>query len=148
VNSIAALHVEEKAVMLVHLGDRDDVFGLKNTQWEKSPMKPAGNLMSVRTLPSTNTLRSFKINMACTVNTSSLLTDLATSQSVLETVAKKDDQRKGLAQLVGSSSRASSLGQSIFFTMSYIGARKLVKHPVTGGIQPLQVLLGTTTHGS
>ena len=68
VDGIATLDVEEQAVMLVDLGDGNDIFKTLRTTTPHhldKPMKPAGNLMSVRTLPSTWTLRSLRMSMAC-----------------------------------------------------------------------------------
>jgi hypothetical protein len=60
--------------------------------------------------------------------------DLLSVEGVLQTVADQDDQRQALTELVRTSSRAGG-----------IGAGKLVKHPVLGGVKTLQVLLGSTS---
>jgi hypothetical protein len=61
--------------------------------------------------------------------------DLLSVEGVLQTVADQDDQGQALTELVGTSSGAGS-----------IGAGKLVKHPVLGGVKTLQMLFGSTSH--
>lgn len=67
-----------------------------------------------------------------------LLADLAglgVREGVLQTVAKEEDKRKGLAELVGSGSGARSEDTS-----------KLVQHPVMRGSKALQMMLRSTCH--
>ena len=58
--------------------------------------------------------------------------DLVVGQSVLQTVADDQNERKALSQLVGTTARVGSPHTS-----------HLVQHPVLGGIQTLQMLLRT-----
>lgn len=59
--------------------------------------------------------------------------DLAAGKSVLQAVTQKDDQRKGLTDLVRARGRAGC-----------IGTGQLVEHPGGWGGEPLHVLSGTT----
>eukprot|EP00298_Acanthocystis_sp_HF-20_P004774 c15083_g1_i1.p2 GENE.c15083_g1_i1~~c15083_g1_i1.p2 ORF type:complete len:206 (-),score=-51.06 c15083_g1_i1:39-656(-) len=61
--------------------------------------------------------------------------DFLASQGVLETVSEEDGQGKALAELVGTGGGA---GGPV--------ACQLVEHPVLGGINTLQMLLGSTSH--
>jgi len=60
---------------------------------------------------------------------------LATSQSVLETVTQKEDERKALTQLVWASSGADS-----------VCTTELVQHPVLRGCDTLKMLLWAADH--
>ena len=60
---------------------------------------------------------------------------LTAGQSVLKTVAQKDDERKALTQLVGASAGADR-----------VCTTELIKHPVLGSCDALQMLLRTTNH--
>lgn len=105
---VATLDVEQQAVVLVDLGNGDDIYAIRVTL-QDIPMNPAGNLMSVRVLPSTRTLRSLRISMAFIVSATFLKRNLATGESILQAIAQEDDQRQRLTQLVGASRGASSL---------------------------------------
>jgi len=59
----------------------------------------------------------------------------AAGESVLETVAKNEAERKALTQFVRTRARAGSPFSA-----------KLVKHPVLGGSKPLEVLLRSASH--
>jgi len=59
--------------------------------------------------------------------------DLLLGEGVLQPVPQEDDEGQALAGLVGTSGRLGGPNSG-----------ELVQHPVAGGIQALQVLLGTT----
>ena len=60
---------------------------------------------------------------------------LLSSEGILEAVAQAQDNGKALAQLVGARRRAGCPHAAHF-----------VKHPVLGGVEPLQMLLGSSGH--
>jgi len=61
--------------------------------------------------------------------------DLLAGESVLKTVAQKEDEREALAQLVGTGSWAHG-----------VSTTELVEHPVLRGCDALQMLLWATNH--
>eukprot|EP00964_Phaeocystis_antarctica_P124959 scaffold88602_cov64-Phaeocystis_antarctica.AAC.1 len=61
--------------------------------------------------------------------------DLLAGQCILQPVAQQDDERQALTQLVRTGGRARGPDTA-----------QLVKHPVLGRIEALQVLLGTASH--
>merc|ERR1712166_93422 len=63
------------------------------------------------------------------------LPHLLLGECVLKTITEDEHQGKALAELVGTGGRARGPGST-----------HLVKHPMLGGIQPLHMLLWTTSH--
>lgn len=64
------------------------------------------------------------------------LSHLTSSKGVFEAIAEEDDKRDALTKFVRSSRRAGSKDSA-----------HLVKHPVLGGVNALEVLLGSTRLG-
>lgn len=59
--------------------------------------------------------------------------DLTTGESVFQTVAEEEHERKALTELVGASGSAGG-----------VGATELIEHPVLGCCKSLEMMLGTT----
>ena len=145
VHDEAALRVVDEAEVLVGLVDGNDVCGREGGGVYGQPSGPslflsANDAMERRFAVLTHEAGGVAlVDTSLAVNLDEALHEdgghLLVGERVLQAVAQDEAQGKALAGLVGT---GGGLGGE--------DAAQLVKHPVLGGIEPLEVLLGSARH--